>query len=1565
MRPSGTAIFSRGGVPDQQRLATGPGQNESPQANEGLSDDGDNGLHPGSLHAWIGGVLKQVLKSRTPLGFFISKCISGCKGSRLASSTALFPIPLPCDNAWSSRLQRPGKSHRDRLAVRKVLSLAICALNYVYLPSPIASLKNLQRCPSPAHVGVYKRLTALIKAGGPSGLFSSLGCGRKSQQLDARLSELLRAVQSLGLGESSFYMKDKVYSDVPQVNDRDELVPYRSLAPDRLKLSGRGQWDCRGFLGDLLYMPFVEPRVNQFDIIPPKEVCPDFSTIEKKDIVGLCKVWDARSLLKIYPKSFGPGSKIGCSKVFNCFKNESCDRQIGDRRSQNFREGKLPGPSKHLPSGPALLQLAPRRFDQQVIGCIADRRDFYHQFWIPEERATTNCLFPFLRASELDGLAALEVFRAEFGQKKKPLGRRARELEGDFLHGPRPSLLVEADPEVVACFGSLFQGDHLGVEIATDAHQNLLTSVGLLQDASRIWGKAAVWSDEVVQGLCIDDFFSLSLEPLQDGVHSHAGSVDVFLRAKETYLRYGLEGSDDKDVVAQDRFRVIGAEIISDPATVRDGVVSVASPFEKRLGLGFCSACLASLPFTSDAVHSSLVGSWISVLSYRRCCMALLNEVFGVIPAAELNPENPVLWKLPRKAAEEFQLMALLAPVLSSNVAVPFLEEVFATDSSNSMGGITSADVGEEVSKVLWRTAEKKSPNVPMLPKTSVLSYMYDLSYEEEAHGPEYVADDEDFGLSSQGFAVHRPLGLRFQFLEICGGAGKVSIALSKKGVVCGPVFDLSFSRQYNVADSRVVQWVIFMLEQDRLDSFLVAPPCTSFSAAAFPSHRTYRAPRGDDLSIFSVWIGNKLAFAAITLLMVALRLKKFGLGEQPRRSKMRWLDEWQRLLYLGAREAFLASCRFGSPHQKEFVFVGANMQVELLNYRCTRDHFHIPIQGKFTKPSATYTDALAEALAVFFKDHLDALRRAADRLNVKVDGLEDIATNDISSSFSWRVLSAWSWKGSSHINILEVAAAFSLLKMIAAHEGDCRFVVFLDSNVAKCALTRGRSSSCALRSLLKRVAGICLAFGLYPAFRFVPTRLNTADAPSRQKDLDIPAACSIVRGLYSSSLTSLCSLAPLKRWVSNWVRLSLLLCPGILLYVRHPSEFRSHPLVPIDVHEWAIDFDSTLGYPGEGPRPTSFLPLLIAALVQASLVFAVGRASVDLRSHGDAARREARKGIELAEGRRTTEQTAFTRDWLYQRFLLWLSENGLNEQTVVFATPPDIDMLNKVLCEYGKWLFKQGRPYYHYSETINSVSTKRPSVRRTLQQAWDLAFMWGSYEPATHHVAMPFQILTAVLALCLTWGWSREAAVFALAWGAVLRIGEVQNARRSDLIMPGDVWGSIDHVLIKIAEPKTRFKAARHQSSKVEQPDLVLIVQLGFGALAKDEWLWPFSGSTLRSRLAKILARLDLPCKPGQFPKPLTLGSFRPGGATWLITQCESAELVKRRGRWVSSRVMECYLQEVSAATYMNDISAASRACIEQALAAFPSLLAAVIHFRASKIPEVSWFFLLSRRIV
>ena len=58
--------------------------------------------------------------------------------------------------------------------------------------------------------------------------------------------------------------------------------------------------------------------------------------------------------------------------------------------------------------------------------------------------------------------AAHQKFCEEFSHRKRK--RRRREVVGDHLHGAPDPIVFEEDMTVLAGFGALFQGDHLGVE---------------------------------------------------------------------------------------------------------------------------------------------------------------------------------------------------------------------------------------------------------------------------------------------------------------------------------------------------------------------------------------------------------------------------------------------------------------------------------------------------------------------------------------------------------------------------------------------------------------------------------------------------------------------------------------------------------------------------------------------------------------------------------------------------------------------------------------------------------------------------------------------------------------------------------------------------------------------------------------------------------------------------------------------------------------------------------------------------------------------------------------------
>ena len=173
----------------------------------------------------------------------------------------------------------------------------------------------------------------------------------------------------------------------------------------------------------------------------------------------------------------------------------------------NAAECAIQGPSRYLPGGYLLTSLSIPR-GCTAYGSVTDRKDFYHQCWVSEERAATN-VTPFrLSYDELKDFPALDVHLRRIRKK-----RGSRTEEGDRLGMAPRSILCGSEP-LYPCFKAIFQGDHLGVEFALLGHASLLETCGLLRPEGRLLGGAPFPMSSTIEGLVIDDYFSISVAPV-------------------------------------------------------------------------------------------------------------------------------------------------------------------------------------------------------------------------------------------------------------------------------------------------------------------------------------------------------------------------------------------------------------------------------------------------------------------------------------------------------------------------------------------------------------------------------------------------------------------------------------------------------------------------------------------------------------------------------------------------------------------------------------------------------------------------------------------------------------------------------------------------------------------------------------------------------------------------------------------------------------------------------------------------------------------------------------------
>ena len=1381
--------------------------------------------------------------------------------------------------------------------MKVVLHVTVMCLNFVHANGKPIPLHVLRRQPAAVHLGVFDRLTALIKASSRLA-GQTYQPGRKGLFLAARHSEVVSFLRDLGVsGPDYFDSCGPLSEQLPhQPGGPGELTPYRDLSAARVVVSGTGAWDLGKHLGPDLLLPYLEPRVMQH-FVPPVAPGPTFTHESRAEVLGLLRKWDELGLLCLVP---GPLPESRLTRVFGAYKAPGLDRQIGDRRHMNNAEGRIPaGPSHFLPAGSLLTRLVCPR-GCALYGSCVDRKDFYHQAKVTHERATSNAIGPVFVLRDMYGLKAASDFLAATD--------RAFAMAHPDSPGFRPSVaLATSKLPVHGAFSSLFQGDHAGVEFAQAAHESLLLQAKVLPAPSegRLLGKRPVACTSEWAGLIIDDLFAISCERPPSPVESSQGwaskSEALVRKAKQAYAQEGVKGSDAKDQFGRRTFVVAGAQVDASEATAADGHILVGLPASRRFALSYASLLVAESRHCSEELGSILTGSWVSALLFRRCLMCCIGALFGC-GKKESSDGGGRLLRLPAAARLDLVMLSVLAPIIVSDVSAPISPTVGASDASLARGAVCTTRVPGAVALHLWQACDQKG------------------SYTKLSDAAGSVLDASGIERDQAGVpAPERPLACTFDFLEVRCGGGWLT-PLLKDDFCCGPVFDFRASRHFNLQDRDALEWILFLLQERRLLSLLLLPPVGSFASSFRPVLRSWSTPEGFEASNPRVASENRTLGAALAVMHVALRVGAFAVLVHPARSFASAHPLWTSFAGRGGvSDAVLPACTAFSP-------VGCAAVAVL------------------TRSSKALLQGPAQfALRSLFAESLRALRPAAPPRQ----GLESLVLNDVMLSYPWQVQSSWSWRDRAHINVLEARAFLHALRLRAREGGDSRFVHALDSAVAKGALAKGRTTSRLLLPVVKSSGAVQAAYGLYPSIPFCPTRLNTSDAPTRGYELEAPCAHSVLEFLRGSDLYEACELACLSKPSANWLRLACLtfanksgsplsfLVRSLSLRPRDLLPQTSAPRPSLEPKHLGKDFDSSLGYPGEGP------------LVQP-------------RDQRDRSRAQARQNYELGEGRPVLARTAANRARLLSSFDTWLSEHECSVQRLLSAKPLEPETIATWLVRYGHELFDAGRPYWTYSETVNAIAAKQPVLRRQLQGAWDLAFAWMAKEPMTHHVAMPAIALLSILTTCLLWGWVDEAAIFAMSWAGLLRIGEATAVTREDLIFPADVLYSQRYLLVRVQEPKTRLRAARHQAARVEPSDLIALISLAFFNLDKRSKIWPQSNQTLRRRFDLVLERVGLsPPRAGQ--RPLDLGSFRPGGATFLLQATDNSELVRRRGRWVSSKVMEIYIQEVTACTFFPSLPLTVRRQVMELAQAFPMTLTQATKWSKIGIPPSSWYKLFS----
>ena len=116
-----------------------------------------------------------------------------------------------------------------------------------------------------------------------------------------------------------------------------------------------------------------------------------------------------------------------------------------------------------------------------------------------------------------------------------------------------------------------------------------------------------------------------------------------------------------------------------------------------------------------------------------------------------------------------------------------------------------------------------------------------------------------------------------------------------------------------------------------------------------------------------------------------------------------------------------------------------------------------------------------------------------------------------------------------------------AVLRLIQRSSDSCRaqrIVCMVDSHVTKGATSKGRTASLGLGSVLRRLNALCVASSSFLCVAFLPTRLNPADDPTRDRPIRPPADGLELSQWPADRMYDLAALPRTSRWASGWVRL-------------------------------------------------------------------------------------------------------------------------------------------------------------------------------------------------------------------------------------------------------------------------------------------------------------------------------------------------------------------------------------------------------------------------------------------
>ncbi|OLP85556.1 hypothetical protein AK812_SmicGene33449 [Symbiodinium microadriaticum] len=242
-------------------------------------------------------------------------------------------------------------------------------------------------------------------------------------------------------------------------------------------------------------------------------------------------------------------------------------------------------------------------------------------------------------------------------------------------------------------------GDCHAVELAQQSHFEVLrTLAGCLIRTEVVAFRQPFPPGGFLEFLCIDDHVSVQILSRAAALRGDpARDTRVFGQSHIAYEAVGLHPHPKKCQRNLQQATLLGADI--------DGVEGfVSAPRERTLLLMLCTAEIARRGTCTPKLLNVLLGCWIHVLTYRRPALCILDQCFK--DAARL--PSDVVTRLSQRTRNELLLVAIMGPLLQTDLRTGWCPDVFCMDASPTGAGLCSAPVPENAVAELHRYSEQR-----------------------------------------------------------------------------------------------------------------------------------------------------------------------------------------------------------------------------------------------------------------------------------------------------------------------------------------------------------------------------------------------------------------------------------------------------------------------------------------------------------------------------------------------------------------------------------------------------------------------------------------------------------------------------------------------------------------------------------------------------------------------------------------------------------------------------------------------------------------------------------------